>query len=92
MPASSLKPTTIAQIGLLPVDYAKIFWDPSIRPAVRSIRWSASRAFELSSFFLAFVPGDYAVFDVDNAMSVFGDVMLVRDQHDGVPLGMQAIE
>jgi len=83
---------TIAQNWFAASRLREDFWDPSIRPAVRSIRWSASWAFELSSFVLAFVPGDYAVFDVDNAMSVFGDVMLVCDQHDGVPLGMQAIE
>ena len=35
---------------------------------------------------------DLAVADVDDAMSVFGDVGLVGDEHDGVALGVERVE
>jgi IS30 family transposase len=35
---------------------------------------------------------DYPVFNVDYAMSVFGDVVFVGDQHDGVSLRPKAVE
>ena len=38
------------------------------------------------SYLLALVALHHAVFNVDHAVSVFGDVMLVGDQHDGVSL------
>ena len=38
------------------------------------------------------VPGDDAVLDVDHAVRVLGDVVLVRDQHDGVAFCPKAIE
>jgi len=34
----------------------------------------------------------HAVFDVDHAMGVFGNVVFVGDQDDGVAFGLQAIE
>ena len=37
------------------------------------------------------VVGDDSVADVDHAVGVFGDVVLVRDQHDGVALLVQVI-
>lgn len=42
--------------------------------------------------FGAFVGGDFAVADVDDAVGVFGDVRLVRDDDDGVALGVQFVE
>src|SRR5271163_401159 len=42
--------------------------------------------------FLALVALDYPVLDVDHAVSILGDVMLVSDQHDGVSLAVQAVE
>src|SRR5438552_10852830 len=41
---------------------------------------------------LSFVPGDHAVFDEDHAVGVFGDVVFVGDQHDGIAFRLQAIE
>ncbi len=34
------------------------------------------------------IGGDFAVADVDDAVGVFGDVRLVRDDDDGVALGV----
>ena len=42
--------------------------------------------------FFAFVAGDDAVFDVDDAVRVLGDVVFVGDEHDGVAFGVEAIE
>jgi hypothetical protein len=41
---------------------------------------------------LALVPSDDAVFDVDHAVRVFGDVVFVGDEHDRVAFGLQTIE
>ncbi len=41
---------------------------------------------------LHFILGDHAVFDVDDAVGVLGDVVLVRHQYDRVAFGVQAIE
>ena len=40
----------------------------------------------------ALVAGNNAVLNVDDAMRVLGDIVLVRDQNDRVALGMQTIE
>src|ERR1700728_384985 len=42
--------------------------------------------------FFPLVALDHSVFDVDNAVSIFGNVMFVRDQHNGISLAVQAIE
>jgi hypothetical protein len=34
----------------------------------------------------------HAVFDVDDAMRILGDIVLMRYQHDGISLRLQAIE
>ena len=39
-----------------------------------------------------FVSRDQAVLEVDDAVSVLGDVVLVGDEHDGVSLGSQAVK
>jgi hypothetical protein len=39
-----------------------------------------------------FIPFHDAVFDVDHAVGVLGDVVLVSNQHDGVAFAMQTIE
>ena len=46
---------------------------------------------ELSPLF-NFVSSHNAVLDVDNPVRVFGDVVLVRHQHDRVSLSVQAIK
>lgn len=38
------------------------------------------------------IAGDHAVFDVDDTMRVFGDIVFVRDQDDRVALGLQTVE
>ena len=43
----------------------------------------------LAEAFGGFVGEDLAVADVDHAMGVFGDIRLVGDKDDGVPVGMQ---
>ncbi len=47
-----------------------------------------SRASRMGSLFLALVFEDQPVLEVDHTVSVFGDVMLMRDQHDGIALGV----
>ena len=46
----------------------------------------------LTYFWNLFVFGDLTVANEDDAMRVHGDVVLVRDQHDGVALLMQPLE
>jgi hypothetical protein len=41
---------------------------------------------------LHFIPLDDAVLDIDDAVGVLGDVVLVGDKDDGVAFGMQAVE
>jgi len=41
---------------------------------------------------LYLILGDHAVFDVDDAVGVLGDVVLMGDENDGIALRMQAIE
>jgi len=38
------------------------------------------------------IAGDDPIFNVNHAMRVFGDIVLVRDQDDRVPLGLQTVE
>src|SRR5262249_12618817 len=53
---------------------------------------SRAHQFFQALFFLAFVSGDYAILDEDNAMRILGDVMLVSDQDNRIALRLQAIE
>src|SRR5260221_14369095 len=46
----------------------------------------------LGTLALYLVLGDHAVLDVDNAVGVLGDVVLVRDQHNCVAFRVQAVE
>src|SRR6185436_17440685 len=46
---------------------------------------------ETLSLFFSHVAGDYPVLDVDNAVCVFGDVVLMGDKHNRVSLGLQTI-
>src|SRR5215467_9745494 len=41
---------------------------------------------------LRLVAGDHTVFDMNDAVRVSGDVVLVRDQDDGVAFGVQTVE
>jgi hypothetical protein len=38
------------------------------------------------------VPFDHAIFDINDAVGVLGDVLFMGDQDDGVALGLQAVE
>src|ERR1035438_1528416 len=50
---------------------------------------STTTASSLRFYYISF---DYDVFDVDDAVGVFGDVVLVRNEDDGIAFGVQAIE
>jgi hypothetical protein len=49
---------------------------------IASLLWRGDPAF-------AFVAGDHAVTDMDDAVGVLGDVSFMGDQHDGVALAME---
>jgi len=55
--------------------------------------WALSIAAEILSVILAaLVAGDHAVFNMDYAMGIFRDVVLVRDENDGVAFGLEPVK
>jgi len=62
---------------------------PASRPGV-AIHRSASIVLIL--FILPLVALDYSILDVDDTVSVLGDVMLVGDQHDRISFTVQTVK
>src|SRR5581483_12260086 len=63
-----------------------------ISVVTRSIRPASDPPHDLGILSFDFVAFDQAVLDVDDAVGVLGDVMLVSYEHNGVALGVEPVE
>ena len=62
------------------------------RPAVRLGPISGKTSASVAVIAALLIAGYYAVFDMDDTVRVFGNVVFVRDQDDRVALGLQTVE
>src|ERR1700746_2558952 len=63
------------------------------RPATRLSGFPFQTKFALVAAAAALlIAGNHAVFNVNDTMCVLGNIVLVRDQDDRVPLGLQAVK